>query len=119
MLQKALDREHIVEGLIHALSILDKVIKTIRGSKDKGDAKKNLVSTYGFTPAQAEAIVSLQLYRLTNTDVTELEAEHTKLSKEIARYQQILGDPKELAKVIKTELLAVKKGVFHAAADAD
>ncbi|QEU46543.1 DNA topoisomerase IV subunit A [Schleiferilactobacillus harbinensis] len=109
VLQKALDREHIVEGLIHALSILDKVIKTIRGSKDKGDAKKNLVSTYGFTPAQAEAIVSLQLYRLTNTDVTELEAEHAKLSKEIARYQQILGDPKELAKVIKTELLAVKK----------
>ncbi|ERL66599.1 DNA topoisomerase IV subunit A [Schleiferilactobacillus shenzhenensis] len=108
-LKKAQDRQHIVEGLIHALSILDKVIKTIRASKDKGDAKNNLVQSYQFTPVQAEAIVSLQLYRLTNTDVTELQAEHAELSEKIAGYEKILGDPKELAKVIKSELLAVKK----------
>jgi topoisomerase-4 subunit A len=108
-LQKAQERQHIVEGLIHALSILDQVIKTIRASHDKGDAKKNLVTQYQFTPAQAEAIVSLQLYRLTNTDITALQAEHDKLSKEITRYNKILNNPAQLAKVIETELAAVKK----------
>ena len=80
-LQKAKDRLHIVEGLMKALSILDEVIETIRSSKDKRDAKDNLKSTIRFTEAQAEAIVSLQLYRLTNTDITELQAEQEELKK--------------------------------------
>src|SRR5690606_36333030 len=74
-LRKARERQHIVEGLIKALSILDEVIATIRASKDKRDAKNNLIQQFEFTEAQAEAIVSLQLYRLTNTDVTALVAE--------------------------------------------
>ena len=72
-LKKAKQRLEIVEGLIHALDILDQVIKTIRSSKDKKDAKNNLIAKYEFTPNQAEAIVSLQLYRLTNTDVNQLK----------------------------------------------
>ncbi len=82
-LQKAKDRLHIVDGLMKALSILDEVIKTIRASKDKRDAKDNLISQFAFTEIQAEAIVSLQLYRLTNTDITELRAEEEELRKTI------------------------------------
>ncbi|MCG3057176.1 hypothetical protein KZ287_33955, partial [Escherichia coli] len=67
-LTKAKEREHIVAGLIKALSILDEVIATIRASKDKRNAKDNLITQFDFTEKQAEAIVSLQLYRLTNTD---------------------------------------------------
>ncbi|MEJ7172654.1 DNA gyrase subunit A, partial [Staphylococcus capitis] len=72
-LDHAEKRMHIVEGLMKALSILDEVIALIRESKNKRDAKDNLVATYGFTDAQAEAIVMLQLYRLTNTDIVELK----------------------------------------------
>lgn len=99
-LKKAKAREHIVKGLIKALSILDDVIKTIRASKNKSDAKKNLVSEFSFTEAQAEAIVSLQLYRLTNTDVTALQKEAEELQKAIANFENILANPKELDKVI-------------------
>lgn len=108
-LQKAQDRLHIVAGLVKALSILDQVISTIRASKNKKDAKTNLVAQYDFTEAQAEAIVSLQLYRLTNTDVTALEAEAAELKTAVAGYQAILGNPKELARVIKAELKSVVK----------
>ncbi|MER2046871.1 MAG: DNA topoisomerase (ATP-hydrolyzing), partial [Solibacillus sp.] len=69
-LTRAEDRLHIVEGLMKALSILDEVIETIRASKDKRDAKNNIIEKFGFSEEQAEAIVSLQLYRLTNTDIT-------------------------------------------------
>ncbi|MEJ7545653.1 DNA gyrase subunit A, partial [Staphylococcus hominis] len=71
-LNNAESRMHIVEGLMKALSILDEVIKLIRNSKNKKDAKDNLVSEFDFTEAQAEAIVTLQLYRLTNTDIVQL-----------------------------------------------
>ncbi len=108
-LQKALDRQHIVAGLIKALSILDQVIKTIRASKNKRDAKQNLITKYDFSEKQAEAIVSLQLYRLTNTDVTALEREATELAKQIAKFRKILAQPKELDKVIKKELQTVGK----------
>ena len=84
-LQKADDRSHIVEGLMKALSILDEVIATIRASKDKRDAKDNLIAKFEFTEAQAEAIVSLQLYRLTNTDITALEKEAAELQEENRR----------------------------------
>ena len=72
-LNKARDRKHIVEGLIKAISILDDVVKTIRQSKDKSDAKNNLIIKFDFSEKQAEAIVMLQLYRLTNTDIVTLE----------------------------------------------
>lgn len=108
-LDKAQARKHIVDGLIKALSILDEVIHTIRHSENKKDAKDNLVSKYDFTEKQAEAIVSLQLYRLTNTDVTALEKEAAELTQKITRFQQILNDPQELDGVIKTELQEVAK----------
>lgn len=108
-LAKANKRQHIVAGLIKALSILDQVIATIRSSKDKKDAKMNLVKAYAFTEEQAEAIVSLQLYRLTNTDITALEAEASELAETIARLTAILNDEQTLLKVLKTELREVKK----------
>nr|WP_203641166.1 DNA topoisomerase IV subunit A [Levilactobacillus andaensis] len=108
-LQKALDRQHIVTGLIKALSILDQVIKTIRASKNRRDARDNLVNTYDFSEKQADAIVALQLYRLTNTDVTQLEAESEKLSAAIAEDHKILADPKTLNAVLRKELKAVGK----------
>lgn len=108
-LQKAQKRQHIVDGLIKALSILDEVIATIRGSKDKKDAKNNLVVQHGFTEEQAEAIVNLQLYRLTNTDITQLQAEAKELAETIAELTTILNEERELLKVIKKELREIKK----------
>ncbi|WP_373852632.1 DNA topoisomerase IV subunit A [Tetragenococcus halophilus] len=113
-LNKAQKRQHIVDGLMKALSILDQVIATIRASKDKKDAKNNLVIQHQFTQAQAEAIVNLQLYRLTNTDITELENEAEELAAYIAELQKILSDSTELMKVIKKELREVKKQFSNA-----
>ncbi|WP_262173075.1 DNA topoisomerase IV subunit A [Saccharococcus sp. Marseille-Q5394] len=108
-IQKAKDRLHIVEGLMKALSILDEVIKAIRASKDKRDAKNNIISKFGFTEVQAEAIVSLQLYRLTNTDITELKKEDADLRKLIEQLDAILKSDKKLSAVIKKELLEIRK----------
>jgi topoisomerase-4 subunit A len=108
-LNKANERQHIVEGLMKALSILDEVIATIRASKDKRDAKNNLMAKYGFTEPQAEAIVSLQLYRLTNTDITALRQEAEELAKKIEEWTSILASDKKLFSVIKKELKDVKK----------
>ncbi|MBT2696424.1 DNA topoisomerase IV subunit A [Bacillus sp. ISL-40] len=108
-LNKAKERQHIVEGLMKALSILDEVIATIRASKDKRDAKDNLMAKYGFTEMQAEAIVSLQLYRLTNTDITALRQEAEELAKKIDELTSILASEKTLFSVIKKELKDVKK----------
>src|SRR5574344_290279 len=82
-LEKSKARQHIVQGLIKAVSILDQVVATIRGSKDKADAKTNIETKFGFTPQQSEAIVNLQLYKLTNTDITTLENENNDLSNNI------------------------------------
>ncbi|MCM2532512.1 DNA topoisomerase IV subunit A [Neobacillus pocheonensis] len=108
-LNKAKERQHIVEGLIKALSILDEVIATIRVSKDKRDAKDNLIAKYVFTEPQAEAIVSLQLYRLTNTDITALRNEAEELAKKIEEWAAILSNENKLFSVIKKELKDVKK----------
>ncbi|AQP52822.1 DNA topoisomerase IV subunit A [Vagococcus penaei] len=108
-LKKAKARLHIVDGLIKALSILDQVIAVIRGSKNKRDAKLNLMTQFEFTEEQSEAIVSLQLYRLTNTDITALEKESADLHQQIALLNEILGNDKELFKLMKTELRQVKK----------
>lgn len=102
-------RLHIVEGLIKCISILDEVIKVIRASKNKSDAKENLVKEFDFSERQAEAIVMLQLYRLTNTDVVELESEMEKLRKIIEGLTAILGDSEILKGVMKKELRDVKK----------
>jgi topoisomerase-4 subunit A len=102
-------RLHIVEGLIKALSILDDVIKTIRQSKNKSDAKDNLIKEYAFTEEQAEAIVTLQLYKLTNTDVTLLEQELANLRRNIELLTMILENEDVLKGVIKDELREIKK----------
>ncbi|MGM7701611.1 DNA topoisomerase IV subunit A [Pseudalkalibacillus sp. Hm43] len=108
-LKKAQDRQHVVEGLIKAISILDEVISTIRGSKDKKDAKQNLIQQFEFTEPQAEAIVTLQLYRLTNTDIQTLEKEAEELNKRIQELLAILNSERKLLSVIKKELSRVKK----------
>lgn len=108
-LNKAQRRLHIVEGLIKALSILDQVIKTIRASKNRKDAKQNLIDNYDFSAEQAEAIVTLQLYRLTNTDVTDLENEQKHLNEQIEKFQLILTNDQELSKVLRKEMQAIKK----------
>ncbi|WP_248497704.1 DNA topoisomerase IV subunit A [Staphylococcus aureus] len=102
-------RMHIVEGLIKALSILDKVIELIRSSKNKRDAKENLIEVYEFTEEQAEAIVMLQLYRLTNTDIVALEGEHKELEALIKQLRHILDNHDALLNVIKEELNEIKK----------
>ncbi|HBC4764410.1 TPA: DNA topoisomerase IV subunit A [Staphylococcus aureus] len=108
-LDNAEKRMHIVEGLIKALSILDKVIELIRSSKNKRDAKENLIEVYEFTEEQAEAIVMLQLYRLTNTDIVALEGEHKELEALINQLRHILDNHDALLNVIKEELNEIKK----------
>lgn len=108
-LDNAEKRMHIVEGLIKALSILDKVIELIRSSKNKRDAKENLIEVFEFTEEQAEAIVMLQLYRLTNTDIVALEGEHKELEALIKQLHHILDNHDALLNVIKEELNEIKK----------
>lgn len=108
-LKKAKERDHIVEGLIKAISILDELIKVIRASKNKADAKIRIKQQFGFTEAQAESIVNLQLYRLTNTDVTQLEKESVELKKTIEQLSEIINDESKLASVIKKDLQQIKK----------
>lgn len=108
-LEAARARHHIVAGLIKALSILDDIIKTIRASKNRVDATANLVKEYDFTELQADAIVRLQLYKLSNTDVTELIEESKKLELIIKGLEAILSDDDKLKNVIKKELREIKK----------
>ena len=108
-LEHAKARLHIVEGLIRCLSILDDVIKAIRASKNKVEAKDNLVKLFDFSELQAEAIVMLQLYRLTNTDVTLLEDEMKNLNIMVNGLQSILDNEEVLKNVMKDELRKIKK----------
>ncbi len=108
-LDHAKARLHIVEGLIKCISILDDVIKVIRASKNKSDAQNNLVKEFGFTELQAEAIVVLQLYRLTNTDVVTLEEELKNLNILVEGLQKILNNEEVLKNVMKEELRKIKK----------
>lgn len=107
--EKAEKRLHIVEGLIRVISILDEVIALIRASDNKADAKENLKVSYDFTEEQAEAIVTLQLYRLTNTDVVVLEEEEADLREQIAYLAAIIGDERTMYNLMKKELREVKK----------
>ncbi len=108
-LAHAKKRLHIVEGLIKAISILDEVIRVIRASKNKADAKVNLVKEFDFTEDQAEAIVVLQLYRLTNTDITTLEEELNNLNIIIIALSKIINEEEELKRVMKEELRVMKR----------
>lgn len=107
-LENAEKRFHIVKGFIKAIGIMDDIIKTIRASKSKKDSEENLVKEYGFTEAQAEAIVELMLYRLTGLEIKTFEKEYKELEKIIKRLNNILNNEKELLKVIKKELVDIK-----------
>ena len=101
-------RLNIVDGFLKMISILDEVIKTIRASKNKSDAKINLINKFNFNPEQAEAIVVLQLYKLTNTDVIALQEEQANLQKYIKALELILSDESKLKEVMKHELKKIK-----------
>lgn len=107
--EKAEKRLHIVEGLIRVISILDEVIALIRASENKSDAKENLKVSYDFSEEQAEAIVTLQLYRLTNTDIVTLENEEAGLREQIQTLAAIIGDERTMFNLMKKELREVKK----------
>ncbi|WP_285119294.1 DNA topoisomerase IV subunit A [Lactococcus petauri] len=108
-LSKAEKRLHLVEGLIRMVSILDEVVALIRASENKSDAKENLKVSYAFSEEQAEAIVTLQLYRLTNTDIVTLENEQAELEAKILELRAIINDERTLYNLMKRELREVKK----------
>ncbi|MEW9698902.1 DNA gyrase subunit A [Paenibacillus sp. SI8] len=108
-LEKAEDRAHVLEGLVKALNILDEVIATIKASKNRQDAQNNLVAKFGFSERQADAILVLQLYRLTNLEITTLEKELRDVEKTIAYLRGILGSLKKLLGVIKDEIGDIRK----------
>ncbi len=108
-LKKAEDAANLALGMLKAVDILDKIIKTIRASKGKADAKQNIIKEYGFNEAQAEYIVTLQLYRLANTEVAEEQAKYDNAMKIINMLKEILSDESKLNQVIKNELRAIKK----------
>lgn len=106
------ERAHILEGLIKAVSVMDEIISIIRSSKDKADAKNNLISRFGFSNEQAEAIVIMRLYRLTHTDIKELQDEYDILLKEIQVLEGIVSDKKKLHALLVKELKEVN-ATFH------
>ncbi len=101
-------RCHVIEGLMKAVSVLDRVIAIIRASKDKADSKRNLMAEFGFDEPQAEAIVSLRLYRLSNTDIIQLRNEFAELVNRIEETRSILENPNVMRSVIVKELKAVR-----------
>ncbi|MFS0837979.1 DNA gyrase subunit A [Paenibacillus sp. 1P03SA] len=107
-LERAEDRAHVLEGLVKALNILDEVIAAIKASKNRLDAQKNLVNLFGFTERQADAILVLQLYRLTNLEITSLEKELKDVQKTINHLRGILGSTKKLLGVIKDEMTEIR-----------
>jgi topoisomerase-4 subunit A len=108
-LEKAEDRAHVLEGLVKALNILDEVIALIKASKNRQDAHNNLVAAFGFTERQADAILTLQLYRLTNLEITALEKDLKEVNKRIAYLRGILGSERKLLQVIKEELREIRE----------
>ena len=106
-LDKATKRQHIVEGLIKMVSVVEDIIKIIRSSTNKTNAKDNIMQAFGFTDLQAEAIVTLQLYRLSTTDVVALENEQKALDERIVDLNYILSSEAALKRVIKRELMEV------------
>ncbi|GFN30728.1 DNA gyrase subunit A [Paenibacillus xylaniclasticus] len=107
-LEKAEDRAHVLEGLVKALNLLDEIIATIKASKNRQDAQNNLVTKFGFSERQADAILTLQLYRLTNLEITQLEKELRDTEKRIAHLRSILASEKKLLGVIREEMLEIR-----------
>jgi topoisomerase-4 subunit A len=107
-LEKAEDRAHVLEGLVKALNLLDEVIATIKASKNRQDAQQNLIGKFGFTERQSDAILTLQLYRLTNLEITSLEKELKEVLKSIAYLKSVLSSTKKLLNVIKDELTEIR-----------
>lgn len=110
LLEKAEHKSHITEGIIQAISHLDEVVKIIRKSLDKRDAKENLIKKFKISEIQAEAIVMMQLYRLTNTDIVSLEETHAKLTEEIKELKEILKNKEILIQTIEDELKELLNG---------
>jgi DNA gyrase subunit A len=108
-LRKAEERAHILQGFLQALQNLDAVIKLIRSSPSPKEARENLMTRFGFTDRQAQAILELQLQRLTALERTKIQEEYEALQKKIAEYREILASEKALRKVIVEELRAVQK----------
>ncbi|HOF65069.1 MAG TPA: DNA topoisomerase IV subunit A [Bacilli bacterium] len=108
-LERLLKRLHIVDGLMKAISILDDVVKLIRKSKDKANAKENLIVAFDFTAEQAEAILTMQLYRLSNTDITTLVNEKDSIEKEISNLREILANENALNRVLINDLKEISK----------
>ncbi|MWV42063.1 DNA gyrase subunit A [Paenibacillus sp. HJL G12] len=107
-LEKAEDRAHVLEGLVKALNILDEVIAAIKASKNRQDAQNNLQWMFGFTERQADSILTLQLYRLTNLEITTLQKELEELLKKIDTFRSILESDKKLVALIRKELLEIR-----------
>lgn len=110
-LEQAKRRQEVVSALMTAISVLDETLALIRSASNKADAKDKLIARFNFTDRQAEAVVMLQLYRLTNTDIVELQEEAAKLEKEIARLEKILNDEKTRNRLIIKELTVLKEQV--------
>lgn len=108
-LEKLEDRAHVLEGLVKALNILDEVIAAIKASKNRQDAQNNLQWMFGFTERQADAILTLQLYRLTNLEITSLQKELDDIQKKIAVLQGILESDRKLVALIRKELLEIRE----------
>lgn len=108
-LERLLKRLHIVDGLMKAISILDDVVKLIRKSNDKANAKENLIEAFDFTAEQAEAILTMQLYRLSNTDITTLVNEKDSIEKEITNLREILANENALNRVLINDLKEISK----------
>lgn len=106
-LAKATKRQHIVNGLIKMVSVVEEIIKIIRNSSNKQNAKENIMAAFDFSDLQAEAIVTLQLYRLSNTDILALEQESKGLTDKIKELEHILSSEQALRRVIKRELIEV------------
>ncbi len=108
-LKKAEQRAHILEGLRKALAALDKVIKLIRGSSDPKEAKSRLIEELDLTPAQAQAILDMTLQRLTGLEREKIEKEYQQLIKDIAKYKEILSNPRLILEIIKEETEKIKE----------
>lgn len=108
-LEKAEDRAHVLEGLVKALNILDEVIAAIKASKNRQDAQNNLQWMFGFTERQADSILTLQLYRLTNLEIHSLQKELDELMKKIEGFRAILNSDKKLIALIRKELLEIRE----------
>jgi DNA gyrase subunit A len=108
-LRKAQERAHILEGFLKALSQLDAIIKLIRASKTPAEARAGLIANFEFSDRQAQAILEMQLQRLTALERDKIQGEFDELQKKIAEYQEILASDKVLKKVIANELKEIQK----------